>query len=367
MEDRPKVLVVAGQYRPGYKAGGPVASVENLVQALGQEFDFRVLSLNHDLGETEPYALDRRRPEAVYVSRNAAASAVRREVRAAPGIVYVQSLFDPFWGLMPIMLAPRRRLLISPRGQLASGAMKYGRGKKQIALSMLKARGLGGAFWQATAESDAAEIHYAAPWIPRDKLLLAPNLPSDPGFVLRRKPQGRLKAVYVGRIAAKKNLLTAVRAAVRAGIELEVVGPAEDAAYDNECRLAANERVTFVGALPPEGVRERLRAADAFLFPTYGENYGHSIVEAMLSGLPVLIGDTTPWRDLEKTRAGFDLPPNDVERFAASLKKLTELPEEEYVRWSEGARATIEAATEREAAVEASRRMLRKVYEHSRG
>ena len=368
MKEKPEVLVVAARYRPGYKAGGPVASVENLVRALGAEFDFRVLALDHDLGEAAPYAPETRREEAVYVPREEAGRAVRREIARSRGVVYVQSLFDPTWGLMPLLLAPRKSLLIAPRGQLAPGAMAFGRRKKTAALGLLRWGKLGSlACWQATAESDAKEIRAAAPWIREDCISIAPNLPSDPGFVLRRKPAGRLRAIYVGRIDPKKNLLTAVRAAVAAEIDLDVAGPSEDAAYAEECRRAANERVCFLGPLPPDEIRERLGASDAFLFPTRGENYGHSIVEAMLSGLPALIGDTTPWRDLQATRAGFDLPPDDVDGFAAALRKLRDLPEEEYVRWSEGARATIEAATERNAAVEASRRMLLKVHENSRG
>ena len=368
MADKPPVLVLAGRYRPGYRAGGPVASVENLVRVLGGEFDFRVLALDHDLGDPTPYSDASRRPEAIYLPLAGAAARIRKEVKRARGVVYVQSLFDPFWGLMPLMTAPRKSLLVSPRGQLAPGALAFGGPKKRIALGMLRARGLGRALWQATADSDADEMRRAAPWIASDRIVVAPNLPSDPGFSPRRKPVGNLKAIYVGRIDPKKNLLTAVRAAAAAGVELEVVGPAEDTAYAEECRraAAASERVTFAGALPPDAVRERLAGADAFLFPTHGENYGHSIVEAMLSGLPALIGDATPWRNLEATKAGFDLPPDDVDGFAAALQKLAKMPEEEYVRWSEGARATIDALTDREAAVEASRRMLWKAFENEK-
>lgn len=363
--DRPEVLVVAGRYRPGFRAGGPVASVENLVQALGGEFDFRVLALDHDLGEKTAYPPEKRRPEAIYLPGGGVRDTVLKHVRAAKGIVYVQSVFSPTWGILPIVAAPRGKLLIAPRGQFAPGAITFGAKKKAMALRLLRPIAQRKrALWQATAESDAADIRKAAPWIANERILIAPNLPSDPGFTIRRKPQGRLKTIYVGRIDPKKNLLTAVRAVVQTeGATLEVVGPPEDSSYAEACRSTANERISFMGALPPEEVRERLSLADAFLFPTHGENYGHSIVEAMLSGLPSLIGDTTPWRGLEAQYAGFDLPPNDVARFAGALKKLVEMPEEEYVRWSEGARATIEAATERDAAVEASRRMLRKVFD----
>lgn len=42
--------------------------------------------------------------------------------------------------------------------------------------------------------------------------------------------------------------------------------------------------------------------------PTFNENYGHAIVESFVAGLPVVISDRTPWRNLEKINAGWDIP-----------------------------------------------------------
>ena len=44
-----------------------------------------------------------------------------------------------------------------------------------------------------------------------------------------------------------------------------------------------------------------------FVLPTKTENFGHAIYESMACGLPVLISDKTPWHNLEKNKAGFDL------------------------------------------------------------
>jgi hypothetical protein len=49
------ILTLLGTYLPGYKAGGPVRSIENLVAALGKEFHFRIVTLDRDLGETLPF------------------------------------------------------------------------------------------------------------------------------------------------------------------------------------------------------------------------------------------------------------------------------------------------------------------------
>ena len=50
---RPVVLVAIDWYLPAYRAGGPIRSIANLVAALGDEIDFRIVCGNRDLGESE--------------------------------------------------------------------------------------------------------------------------------------------------------------------------------------------------------------------------------------------------------------------------------------------------------------------------
>ena len=47
-----KILIVITTYLPGYQAGGPVLSVANLIEYLGDEYEFYVATLCHDLGQT---------------------------------------------------------------------------------------------------------------------------------------------------------------------------------------------------------------------------------------------------------------------------------------------------------------------------
>ena len=53
---RPVVLVAIDWYLPAYRAGGPIRSIANLVAALGDEIDFRIVCGNRDLGESEDLA-----------------------------------------------------------------------------------------------------------------------------------------------------------------------------------------------------------------------------------------------------------------------------------------------------------------------
>src|SRR6266568_4555703 len=52
----PKILIFSAGYLPGYRWGGPIRSIANLVELLGDEFDFKIITYDHDLGMNEPYA-----------------------------------------------------------------------------------------------------------------------------------------------------------------------------------------------------------------------------------------------------------------------------------------------------------------------
>src|SRR5690606_8432187 len=55
VNERPVVLTFVGYYLPGYKAGGPVRSISNMVEVLGDEIDFRVVTSDRDATEKTPY------------------------------------------------------------------------------------------------------------------------------------------------------------------------------------------------------------------------------------------------------------------------------------------------------------------------
>ncbi len=62
----------------------------------------------------------------------------------------------------------------------------------------------------------------------------------------------------------------------------------------------------------------------AYILPTQGENFGHSIYEALINGLPVIISDQTPWRNLEREAIGFDIALQDKRAFIKAIATLCE-------------------------------------------
>ena len=55
MQQRPSILAFNKFYLPGYRAGGPIRTLANMVDRLSDDFAFRIVTLDRDAGEREPY------------------------------------------------------------------------------------------------------------------------------------------------------------------------------------------------------------------------------------------------------------------------------------------------------------------------
>ena len=76
-------------------------------------------------------------------------------------------------------------------------------------------------------------------------------------------------------------------------------------------KLNLNDFITFVG--PKLGI-EKIRifdSADLFVLPTFNENYGIVVAEALARGIPVLTTKGTPWEELNKYNCGFWVDNNE--------------------------------------------------------
>ena len=82
---------------------------------------------------------------------------------------------------------------------------------------------------------------------------------------------------------------------------------------------------------------EILKQHHLFILPTTGENFGHSIFEALLCGRPVLISDQTPWLGLAAKKAGWDLPLAEPDKFTEAIEVAAGWDQNSFDAWAEGA------------------------------
>lgn len=113
---------------------------------------------------------------------------------------------------------------------------------------------------------------------------------------MRRRLSGgrehRTLLVYVGRLAAEKEIATLLPLARREDIALAVIGDGpERAALE---AAFAGTGTCFLGFLSGEDLAEAFASADAFVFPSVTETLGLVIAEAMASGLPVVAARSGP-------------------------------------------------------------------------
>jgi glycosyltransferase involved in cell wall biosynthesis len=353
------ILVLAGYYPPAFLAGGPTRSLPRIVDALRDEFDFRIVTRDRDLGSSAPLpgVVSDRWIEAggvrcIYLSTRGrlagALSGVLRRTRH--DVLYLNSLFSVPFSLIPQLLrrfglVSRRGLVMAPRGELDPSALALKAVRKRLYLSLVRSLGLlDDAVWHAATESEAAAIRRAFGQSAR--ALVARDISQQPGPAPSHPPKqpGSLDLVFLSRISPMKNLDFAIAALrdVHGRVRFSIYGPIEDPEYWAACRrqaerLPGNVTVEYRGVVNPSDVGGVLAAHHVFFLPTRAESFGHAISESLLAGCPVLISDQTPWRDLEARHAGWDLPLGEPERFTAAIERCVAMSSAELEVWSAGA------------------------------
>jgi glycosyltransferase involved in cell wall biosynthesis len=335
---------MADYYLPGFKGGGPIRTLENMADRVGDEFHFRIATRDRDFGESTPYD----------VTPNEWTSYGQSDVRHLPpgragrkklltllreptyDVLYLNSFFSPVFSIEPLLhrrlgRIPSRPVVLAPRGELSEGALSLKAAKKKLFLRTAKTLGLHrGVIWQASSELEEREIRSL--FGPQAEVVVAPDLapradPAAQEMTWPEKPTGTLRILFLSRICQKKNLRYTLEMLrdVRSRIELSIVGPIEDEPYWQEClqimdTLPPNVSVKHLGSIGPEEVPEMMQRHDLFALPTLGENFGHVILEAVSAGCPALLSDQTPWSDLETHGAGWTIPLDQPKRFTEVIE-----------------------------------------------
>lgn len=344
MMPRKIILTFVSAYLPGYRAGGPIRSIANLTEHLGDEFDFRIVTADRDRGAETPYPAIKPgtwytigKARVIYLlpsqQRFLPILRVMREVEH--DVVYFNSFMNPLFTTLPLLamklrLVPTHPIILAPRGEFSEGALAIKSIKKRAFLFFAKMAGLHrGVIWQASSDPEVEDIRRTM-GVLAGTINVAPNLPklisqaSDKSIRNIRNP---LRIVFLGRIVPMKNLIFAleVLAQVNAPVEFSIYGPREDAEYSQRCEAAAESlpkhvSVTWNGSLHPDQVIDTLARYDLFFLPSLGENFGHAIAEALQAGLRLLISDRTPWRDLETAGVGYDFSLNSTNEFVRAIE-----------------------------------------------
>src|SRR5688572_27531494 len=128
---RPLILVVCDYYLPGFESGGAMRTIVNMTARLGDEFDFRIVTRDHDgpnnLTPYEGVNIDGwntgSTPPIYYLSRaEVRISTIRRLIaQVRPDAIYLNSFFSPLT-IFVLFLRKLRRIatvpvILAPEGE----------------------------------------------------------------------------------------------------------------------------------------------------------------------------------------------------------------------------------------------------------
>jgi glycosyltransferase involved in cell wall biosynthesis len=256
-------------------------------------------------------------------------------------VVHIHALFSQT-SVAAALIARRNGVpyIVRPLGTLSRFGMEKRRPwLKRLSYRLLERRILAG----------SARVHYTSEAERREALLVdAPGRPAvipngielrrftDPaprGWLERRAPHlaGRTVILFLSRIDPKKGLDLLLPAfaqlrATRSDVALAVAGDGSAELVGTlkaeATRLGIDRDLYWAGFLAGEEKRAAFASADAFVLPSYSENFGLSVVEAMASELPVVISDQVGiHREVTAASAGL-VTPCAVPALAAALASL---------------------------------------------
>lgn len=380
------ILIFTDYYLPGYRAGGPIRSVSNLVDWLGDEFNFHIVTSAYDYGTDISYpgiavnewtSVGKARVH--YLKKGMISfKKVKQILRdSKPELVLFNSFFSPRYTIIPLTVAKFSGLfknipvLLAPRGEFSSGTLAIKSAKKNLFLRLASWLGIYSEVnWAFTNEKEEKEFHDNI-GLTYQSAFRFPNLPkkSSESSVQRvSKKVGYLKMAYLGRVARIKNLkfaLNLIRKIDDVNIEYDIYGILDDAEYWEGCRelikkMPQNITVRYKGHVEHEEVPETLADYHLFFLPTKSENFGHAIYESLLSGTPVLISDQTPWSQLKSKNLGWDIPLDEKGQFFEIIRNIAGMNSDEINRIKENTFKNIRQEKV-EAAVEQNRKVLTKL------
>jgi glycosyltransferase involved in cell wall biosynthesis len=200
--------------------------------------------------------------------------------------------------------------VVSPRGTLSDWAFSHGSPAKRLFWPLLQRPALATvSCFHATSEAEYEAVRRRGF---RQPVAVIPNGIDIPTLVPKQFPSCRT-LLFLGRLHPSKGLellLPAWRAVQDRFPEwrLVIAGPDQDG-YGLKMRNMADElglkRIEFAGALMGDDKWAAYQAADLFVLPSYTENFGMTVAEALASGVPAIVSKGAPWKEIEDKKAGW--------------------------------------------------------------
>jgi glycosyltransferase involved in cell wall biosynthesis len=376
LSSKPNILIFIDWFLPGFKAGGPIKSVSNIVNSLHKDFNFFIITSDRDIDDEKPYAteqldkwVEKKYYQIAYLSERNRINFITKTIQENSfDTFYFNSFFSKKYTLDPLSLVKKTKsspqIIIAPRGMLGKGALKIKSLKKSIFLTIAKLIGIyNNVIWHATDNGESEDIQ--AIFGNNSNIIITPNISifniSESNLV---KNENELRLVFFSRIARKKNLffcLDILNNFREQSISLDIYGSIEDLTYWKECEdfiFKNNLKVKYISKLNPQDVQSTLSNYHFLFFPTFHENYGHVIVEALSAGCGLILSNNTPWRNLCENKIGWDISLDNKKEFINVIEKCYQMNQEEYSQYRKNCYNYIKNETIKHNSIELTKKMF---------
>lgn len=341
-----RILHVIPSFFPAHVYGGPIESVYQLCWSLvGRECEVRVLT-------TDANGLDRvlnvEKEREVEIARGLHIRYCSRLMRhsVSPTLLRLLASYIRWADVIHLTAAysfPTIPTLLSckvlgkPMVWSPQGAFQRWEG---FTRSMLKAA------WNGVCRAVAPKrliLHVTSEKEARESLErfpgfetgLIPNGIEIPEKVTRIFRKGTVCLLYLGRLHPIKgieNLLAACKM-LNGGSGVTwslIIAGTGDLHYTESIRarieeLTLSQKVKMVGEVVGEAKQRLFQNADIVAVPSYSENFGMVVAEALAHGVPVIASRGTPWKRVEDIGCGLWVD-NDPESLAKAIAQMNRMP-----------------------------------------
>jgi len=248
-------------------------------------------------------------------------------------------------------------LVTSPRGMLEPWSRNRARLKKLIAWQLYESANVRGATaFHATSDEEARSIRACGVRAP---IAVIPNGVGAPTSLTGARA-AELRASLPG-VGQKRYVLFLSRLHPKKGLELllDAWRLIHDELRDVHLLIAGSDRtgyratleakardlgisdsVTFAGWIDGDLKGAAFANAEVFVLPSFSENFGTVVAEALSHGLPVITTTATPWKELAERRCGWCIDIG-VAPLARSLREALTLSSHDRAEFAERGRALV--------------------------
>jgi glycosyltransferase involved in cell wall biosynthesis len=241
--------------------------------------------------------------------------------------------------------------VISVHGMLEPWALQQGKLKKQIALKLFQYNDLAKASCiHATAPMEVESIRKLGF---KNPIAMIPNGVQIEEFpiIVPNKTKTPKKILFLSRIVKNKGVEEIIEAwsmldqELKRHWKIEIVGNGKEF-YINKLKHIIKlkdlqDQIVLIGPIFGDDKMIKFHEADLFVLPTYSENFGIVVAEALASYTPVITTKGAPWGDLELSNCGWWIDIG-VEPLKQALEVAMQTKETELIRMGKNGRKLIE-------------------------